>query len=246
MSNNKSKTNYRRYILALVISLVIFMSGFLASNTLTNKKLESLQNVENDISLNILSSETEYDILKEVSCSNFSNQTALTKEIGQLADNLSILESNNENDARIISAKKRYSLLLIKDYLLSKRLSENCGTKPAFVIYFYGNADVCPECVKTGYALSSLRQDYEKLRVYAFDYNLDLPLIKTFASLYGVREDQLPAVIINNKMYVGLDTKEAIDKLLPKEVKTKDPVIKDTASTSKKTSLLDHLDLDRS
>ncbi len=211
--------NYKRYFLALIISLVIFLSGFLASNTLTNKKLESLKTIEDDISLSILSSETEYDILKEVSCDNFKNQTALTKEIGELADNLSILESNNQNDERIISAKKRYSLLLIKDYLLSKRLTENCGTKPAFVVYFYSNADVCPECVKTGFALSSLRSDYEKLRVYSFDYSLDLPLIKTFASLYNVKEDQLPAVVINNKLYVGLNNKADIDKLLPKEVK---------------------------
>lgn len=224
-------TNYTRYILALIISLVIFLSGFLASNTLTNKKLETLKNVEDNISLNILSSETEYDILREVSCDNIanSNQTVLTKEIGTLADNLSLLESSDQDDERIISAKKRYSLLLIKDYLLSKRLSENCGTKPTFIIYFYGNADVCPECVKTGYALSSLRSDYEKLRVYAFDYNLDLPIIKTFADLSGVREDQLPAVIINKKLYVGLNNKEDIDQLLPKEVK-------ENSSTTSKTS----------
>ncbi len=224
--------HYKRYALALIISLVIFMSGFLASNTLTNKKLESLKNVEDDISLNILSSETEYDILKEVSCDNFKNQTALTKEIGELADKLSLLENSNENDVRISSAKKRYSLLLIKDYLLSKRLTENCGTKPTFVIYFYGNADVCPECVKTGYVLSSLRQDYEKLRIYAFDYNLDLPLIKTFASLYNVKGNELPTVIINNKKYIGLNTKESIDALLPKEVKEK--VATTTAATSTK------------
>jgi hypothetical protein len=211
--------NYRRYFVALIISLVIFMSGFLASNTLTNKKLESLKNIEDDISLSILSSETEYDILKEVSCENFSNQTTLNKEIGELADNLSILESNNENDERILDAKKRYSLLLIKDYLFSKRLFENCGTKPAFVIYFYGNADVCPECIKTGIALSSLREDYEKLRVYAFDYNLNLPLIKTFGSLYNIKEEELPAVVINNKKYVGLNNKVEIEKLLPKEIK---------------------------
>ena len=229
-NKNMNNLNYKRYTLALVISLVIFLSGFLASNTLTNKKLESLQNVENDISLNILSSETEYDLLNEVDCSNFNNQTTLTKEIGALADNLSILENNNQNDPRIISAKERYSVLLIKDYLLSKRLATKCGTKPGFVIYFYGNADVCPECVKTGFALSSLRQDYEKLRVYAFDYNLDLPLIKTLANIYGVKAEQLPAVVINNKMYVGLNNKKEIDDLLPKEVKG-------NATTTKTTNL---------
>ncbi len=221
--------HYKRYILALIISLVIFISGFLASNALTNKKLESLQNVENDIALNILTSETEYQILQEASCDNFKDQTTLTREIGQMADNLSALESNNPSDARIISAKKRYSALLIKDYLLSKNIAENCKIKPTFVIYLYGNADVCPECVKTGYALSSLRDDYEKLRVYALDYNLDLGLIKTLGSLYGVREDQLPAIIINNKMYVGLNNKEDIDKLLPKEVK------ESVSTTTKKT-----------
>jgi hypothetical protein len=98
-------------------------------------------------------------------------------------------------------------------------------------VYFYGNADICPECVKTGYALSSLRQDYEKLRVYAFDYNLDLPLIKTFASLYNIHENELPTVIINNKKYVGLNTKSEIDKLLPKEVKEK---ATSTATTTRK------------
>ncbi len=227
--------NYRRYILALIISLVIFLTGFLASNTLTNKKLESLRNVEDDISLSILSSETEYDILKEISCENISSQTVLTKEIGELADKLSILEANTDGDnERLISAKKRYTLLLIKDYLLSKRLTENCGTKPTFIIYFYGNADICPECVKTSYALSSLRQDYENLRVYPFDYNLDLPLVKSFASLYGVKENQLPAVIINKKTYVGLNSKVSIDKLLPKEIKINNQV----STTTRKTSFL--------
>jgi hypothetical protein len=214
------------------------MSGFLAADTLTNKKLETLKNVEDDISLNILSSETEYDILKEVSCSNFNpqTQTALTKEIGQMADNLNTLEANNQDDERIKSAKERYSVLLIKDYLLNKRISENCGMKPAFVIYFYSNADVCPECVKTGYALSSLRNDYENLRVYAFDLNLDLPLIKTFASLYGVQENQLPAVVVNNKLYTGLTKKEEIDAILPKEIK------ENLSTTTKKKTTLNFFD----
>jgi len=215
------KKNAFRYFAALIISSVIFISGFLVSNSLTNKKLEDLQEVENNISLNILSSETEYEILSEVSCENIgdTNQNILTKEIGTLADNLSILENSTDDDTRIISAKKRYTLLLIKDFLLNKRLAENCGTKPTFIIYFYGNADTCPECVQTGYALSSLRADYEKLRVYAIDYNLDLPLVKTFANIYGVNEKLLPAVIINNKPYIGLNDKDSIDKLLPKEIK---------------------------
>ena len=227
--------NYRRYFVAFILSAMFFFTGFFASNFLTSKKLENLQNVEDNIALSILSSETEYEILKEIPCDaqNTKKNTTLNKEISSLAEKLETLESNDKNDDRIIAAKKRYSLLLIKDYLLSKKISESCKTKPTFVIYFYGNEDICPECVKTGAALTSLRSDYENLRVYAFDMNLDLPLIKSFADTYNISNESLPALVIDKKVYGGLDTKEKIEKLLPKEIKIK-------SATSTKTSLLNN------
>lgn len=230
MININSNYNFRRYAVALVITGMIFTTGFLTSNVLTTKKLESIQNIEDNISTSILSSETEYEILKEIACDtpNSKNNTTLNAEIGRLAEMLETLEKNNENDIRIIAAKKRYSLLLIKDYLLSKKISESCKTKPTFVIYFYGNADICPECVKTGAALTSLRSDYENMRVYAFDMNLDLPLIQSFANIYNIKNENLPALIIDKKVYGGLTTKEKIEKLLPKEIK-----INNATSTSK-------------
>ncbi len=220
MNNPLHTKNYRRYFVAFVLSLMIFLTGFFANNFLVNKKLESLKLVEDNISDTILSSETEYEILKEVSCDspNSANQTTLTSEISGLAQKLEILEQNDKKDARIISAKKRYSLLLIKDYLLSKKIAENCKTKPTFVIYFYGNADICPECIRTSESLTALKNDYPGLRVYAFDMNLDMTLIKTFSSIYGVKNESLPALVIDKKVYGGLYSKESIEKLLPKEI----------------------------
>lgn len=231
---NLNNKNYhtRRYIIAFILSTMIFMSGFLFSDFLTSKKLEQLQNIENNISLSILSSETEYDILKEVSCENISD-TSLSKKVSELADTISLLEANDSTDQRIVDAKKRYSLLLIKEYLLAKKISESCGTKPTFVIYFYQNADKCPDCIKTSASLSSLRRDYERLKVYAFDYELDLPIIKTFASVYKI-QGNLPAVVINNKVYYGLVTKESIDQILPKEIKAPIETATSTATSTKK------------
>lgn len=213
---------------------MVFASGFLVSNLLTSNKLDSLKTIEDNISLTILSAETEYDILREIPCDtpNSIKNTTLNKEISELAEKLQILETNDQNDERIIAAKKRYTLLLVKDYLLSKKVSESCKIKPTFVIYFYGNADICPECVRTSTALSSLRSDYENLRVYAFDMNLDLPLIKSFAGIYGIKNESLPALVIDKKVYGGLNTKEAIEQLLPKEIKIQNP------TTTKKSSLL--------
>ncbi len=226
----KNSHHLRRYFVALILSSMIFLSGFFVSDILTSKKLEKLRDIENNISLSILSSETEYDILKEVSCDNLNNNI-LSKKVSELADNLSILESNNSEDARIIDAKKRYSLLLIKDYLLAKKVSEDCGTKPTFVIYFYQNADKCPSCVDTSASLSYLRKKYERMRVYAFDYELDLPIIKTLGTVYGINGN-LPAVVINKKVYYGLTTKEQIDALLPKEIKEPLEVATSTATST--------------
>jgi hypothetical protein len=108
MQQVKKESHSRRYIMAFILSAMIFLSGFLVSNFLTSKKLESLNTIESNISLNILSLETQFEILKEAPCET-ENNTLLTKEISDLADKLSILENNGENKDRIIDAKKRYS-----------------------------------------------------------------------------------------------------------------------------------------
>lgn len=236
MTNNTQQSHVRRYIMAFILSAMIFLSGFLVNSFLTSKKLENLNNVENNISTNILSLETQFEILKEAPCES-ENNTVLTKQISELAESLDILEKQGENKDRILEAKKRYSLLLIKDYLLSQRLSQECGYKPTFIIYFYKNAEDCPDCVKTGAALSALRQKYERMRVYAFDYNLDLPIIKTLASVYKV-DPSLPAVVINKKTYYGLINIDQIDALLPQEIK--EPVATTTEATSTTTITTKH------
>lgn len=243
MNNPLHTKSLRRYFVAFVLSFMIFLTGFFANNFLTNKKLESLKTVEDNISYSILSSETEYEILKEVSCDspNSANQTSLTKEISDLAETLEILENNDAKDERIISAKKRYSLLLIKDYLLSKKIAEDCKTKPTFVIYFYGNADICPECVRTGGALTSLKRDYANMRVYAFDMNLDLPLIKSLASVYGIKNESLPALVIDKKVYGGLYTRNDIEELLPKEIVKDRNATTTTASNSRILNTINNL-----
>jgi hypothetical protein len=75
------------------------------------------------------------------------------------------------------------------------------------------------------------------MRVYAFDMNLDLPLIKSFASVYGVRNESLPTLVIDKKVYGGLYTKEEIEKLLPKEILKN----KNSSTTASSNSILNKI-----
>jgi hypothetical protein len=69
------------------------------------------------------------------------------------------------------------------------------------------------------------------MRVYAFDYGLDLPIIKTLASVYNINGN-LPAVVINKKVYYNLTDKDSIDKLLPAEIKAPLETATSTATTT--------------
>jgi hypothetical protein len=122
----------------------------------------------------------------------------------------------------VISLKKSYSLLEIKDYLLMKKITERCGQKPIFILYFYNN-DNCEDCTKQGYVLTSLREEYPNLRVYSFDYNLDLGAIKSMISIYKV-PNKVPALVINGKVYSGFQSVEDIVKTFPQlqSIKKKD------------------------
>ena len=136
-------------------------------------------------------------------------------EINSLAKRLSYMEEQRgTNDVEVISLKKYYSLLQIKDYLLLRERARQCGEQPLSILYFYSNKGDCEECTKMGHVLTSMRENYDKLHVYAFDYNLDLSVISTLKSIYKL-EDRLPVIVINRKPHYGFQTREEVEKFIP-------------------------------
>lgn len=220
--------DWKKYTIVLFITTTIFITGLWFSNYLNNKKIEQLKSIESTISLDLLSSEVQFSLLEEQSCKDIST-SVLSKELNSLADKISYSESNIGTDNNdVISLKKYYSLLEIKDYLLMKKITERCGQKSIFVLYFYKN-DNCEDCTKQGYVLTSLREKYPNLRVYSFDYKIDNPAIKAMISIYNV-PDNLPALVINGKVHSGFKSVEEIEKTFPELEKS----VKTTTKTSTK------------
>jgi len=226
--------DWKKYVIVLFITSFIFISGLWISNYLSNKKIDQLKSIESKISLDLMSSETQFSLLQEQSCKDVSG-TVLSSELNSLADKITYSENNiGIENIDVISLKKSYSLLEIKDYLLMKKIRERCGEKTIFILYFYKN-DNCTDCTKQGYVLTDLRQKYPELRVYSFDYNLDLSAIDTMTSIYKV-PDNLPAIVINGKVYSGFKTVEEIEKTFPEleSIKPVEAPVKTTTSTKKK------------
>lgn len=211
----RKKIETRKYVLTFVITTMVFIGALVISNQSANNRLAEVKSIENKMSLDILSSETQFALLQESSCRAIDHSTAFSEELSTLAQKLSYMEDNLGGDnAEVISLKKYYSLLQVKDYLLVGRVNEKCGIKPITIIYFYSNEGDCPDCKKEGYVLTQLREEFPELRIYSFDYNLDLSVVKTMKSIYGVKVP-LPALIISDEPYYGLKNAEDIEKIIP-------------------------------
>lgn len=222
--------NPKKYIFAFVITILIFGTALIASTYLSNKKLEDVRNIEAKVNQDILASETQFNLLEETSCSNISPSGFLSSELGPLGDKLSYAESQHYNQADVNALKGSYFLLEIKDYLLMKRVTDKCGNKPTFILYFY-SSDNCPDCETMGAVLTELRTRYPNLRVYSFDYGYENASIRTLERMYGVK-DQVPALVIGNQVYYGMHTIDDLLSTVPALKKLANA--SSTASTTKK------------
>lgn len=213
-------SDWKKYLYSFLITALIFGTAIFASNYFNEKRISEIQNIESQIAVDISSSETQFSLLSGLSCKEIGN-TSLSAELSQLGDKLSATEaSRGADDPEVINLKKYYSLLQIKDFLLMQKINEKCGRNTLSIIYFYSNQGDCPDCEKEGYVLTKLRQDYPDLRVYSFDYNLDLSVLKTLISIYNIGPN-LPALLINDDIYYGFKSVDDIKSALP-ELKTID------------------------
>ncbi len=211
---------WRKYLLALLITATIFGTAFYAAWRFNQARIADITATEQSVSIDILSSETQFELLGNLDCKTIEENDILSDELNSLASRLSVAEQNLGSDNKqVILLKKQYSLLEIKDYLLLQQISKKCDLKPVSILYFYSNAGDCPECNEAGQVLTYLRQTYPGLRVYSFDYNLDLSALKTLQSLNKV-SGPLPAYIINGRAPIfGFKPLDELQKIMP-ELKT--------------------------
>ncbi len=221
---------FRKYFYVFLITCALFLSAWYMSAYFNTRKLNEVKDIQNKVAVDILSSETQFSLLEELSCQDL-NSSIFSTEIASLAEKIAYAEQNVSNKDEIDLLKKQYTILEVKDFLLNKRIGERCKQMPVTILYFYGSKDACTDCAKQGYVLDAIRQQYPQVRVYSFDYNLELSTIKALTSIYKIG-NTLPGLVVNGKTVAGFQTVDGIKTLLPKEVTN--PVKATTNTTAKK------------
>ena len=206
----------RNALIALAITVALVATVVFAINYLNRQRVAELSAIEDQLSIDTLSLDTQFSLLEAAPCDSATQGLGLSGELSDLGDRLSYTEGQLGSDnAQVVRLKEQYSLLEIRDYLITKQLAAACGTKPVTVLYFYSNAGDCSSCDKAGYALSYLRTTYPSLRVYSFDYNLGLGALSTLIDVAKVKND-LPAFVIDGRPYYGFTDLTELEKQFPK------------------------------
>jgi hypothetical protein len=203
-----------------VITIAIFSTAFYVSYFFSQKRVDNVKSIQDSIAIDVMSTETEF-LLKEVSCSN-EGASGVVKKLNELADKLTYTESKlGGDDEQVIYLKKYYSLLQIKDYILGKQTADSCGEakRPIYMMYMYSNqSNMCADCQKQAAVLAGLRDIYPELRVYTFDYDLDLAPLDTIKKIYKTRAE-FPILIVEDEAYYGLKSLDELKALLPDTLK---------------------------
>lgn len=217
--DQNNNVDWKKYIIVFFITAGLFSTTSYLNNYFSSKKIGQLKSIQDQISIDILSSETQFSLLQDLSCKNVANDSLLSGELGELGKKLEWGQKNLGSQEELSYLKEYYSLLQIKDYLLMKKISARCGVKSAFILYFYTNLTNCSECEKEGIVLSTLREKYPELRVYSFDYSTDLSAVKSMLNIYKIEDTKLPALVIDDNVLTGFSSIDQLESRIKESFK---------------------------
>lgn len=232
----QNPVDWKKYVLVLLITVGLFATAGYLSNYFGNKKIDELKSIQDKISVDILSSETQFSLLSSLSCKNVTD-SVLASELSDLGARLDWGEKNIGMTEEVAYLKNYYSLLEIKDYLLQKQISERCKTPAAFILYFYTTAANCSDCEKESLVLTALRDKYPDLRVYSFDYSTDLSAVEAMLDIYKIKDTALPAVVIDDDVYTGFHPMEELDAIVSDAFKLEEATPENAPAPADKKSV---------
>lgn len=209
------------FIIALVLSIVIFLFGMLLGNYIAMEQLNTFKQTEERLLVDLVALEIRDSVLKEDICSLSSKD--LFEEKQNLGEMLTELERRMGKENQEVLAKKEiYELIEIKTLQNLESIKKECNQNFNTVIFFYtnqkgderGSADGCED---QGKILDQVVWDHnhqeqgKRVYIFAFDINSQNQATKALMLKYNITS--VPELIINGNSY-GYSIKEQIEDVV--------------------------------
>jgi len=223
----REKLNFLRHASILVLTIIIFTIGVFIGNNVEQMRVNQLYTdlQEQDLMYqNIVTESTYLDYLislKEqggnIDCNAIKGNYYTS--IINLDDSRLKLEAYINNakvkEEEYQRLKDHYANLQINYWILANRIDNVCSGNMNPILYFYDEKKKCPACEDEGTHLSYVKA---KLTDNVLIFSLDVQkegAIKLLSQRYGVKEREMPVLVIDEKVY-GFSTNNEIFAILCK------------------------------
>jgi hypothetical protein len=164
------KVNKLNFIAAFSITTLIFFAGFTFSTFVYNSKIDTLQQIEEELYTDNLEIEAQYELAYSDICDTES-LIALNRDLNEMSVKMNYLEKEltDESIQNVLkNIKRQYFVIEIKHWLFVQRVNDECGYNYPTILFFYSNSD-CPSCEIQGIMLTEYKQDNPNTMIYSFD-----------------------------------------------------------------------------
>lgn len=208
----------RRYVLAGILTAMVFILGLLLGMVIEGKRVGLVQDASEEAKVAISSLQLQYAFIDQLSqvgnCADFMN--AFGKNVENL-ETARIKLSNYQDQATV--NRKEFELLYrnyitsqVQYLLLSMKAKKLCSSDTVNVQYFF--SEDCKSCDDQSFVLTFLKQKFgQRLFIFGFDASFKKePLLNLMVSTYNVTD--FPALVIENAKYVGFLPKDNITSMI--------------------------------
>ncbi len=213
----KRKIYWKYYLLAGVLTCLVFVIGLMAGILIEASKVTFLEKKLKELEISKTDSEVKSSMLSLLNanpCEAFEYEVEkLIPKVSKFGEELEVFEATRKGSYQeYLALKKEYTLMNLRYWMFVKSLKEKCNYSFVPILYFYSNKN-CPACKDQGYVLSLLKKKYpKKVMIFAIDGDLDLESVSLLKKVYNITA--YPSLIINGRVYKGLKTTSFLEKII--------------------------------
>jgi len=212
--------NKRRYLLAALLTALIFTLGLMLGLVIEGKRVDISQQNANEQRLDLSSLQLQYAYIDQLA--QEGNCPALAKSFDT---NVNTLESTrirlesyyngasvNKDEFDVI--RREYTIAQFNYWLFAKKYKDLCDADITTVIFFYDDDDKCDKCNDQGFVLSYLKNVFdEKLLNFAIYARYeDEPIVDIIRNTYDVTI--YPTLIIEDEKVEGFLNRDDLKAMI--------------------------------
>ncbi|MFB6145121.1 MAG: hypothetical protein ABEJ99_01300 [Candidatus Nanohaloarchaea archaeon] len=208
---------------AVLVTFVIVGGIYSLGMGLNNYKLNKLSSDIKDLEVQQRSQSLGFEMARSFDTQGCSAMKTWirtsTPEISSLRKKVAAYESSSKFDSPEYQLlKKRYTNLVIQNYLEVRTLESKCGKQVLDIVYFYSK-DKCPACEDQGTVLTYFRRKYpSRLIVFPLDTDLGMRNIEFLEETYNITD--YPAVVVNGQVYHSFQSKNKLGSVIDRELES--------------------------